>query len=317
MSWAQVCLREIETRTALLQSLSIIVFSFILDPIRAIIDTLVFIITFLCSFELLPFDHETCLIALLRNASLLDLSPGGCIQSPRIGSLFQFKLFPRLMELNPALVTTLDQRTFASKSFVLQRATKNLSGGSVVTHFGAPSLLQECVSQFRYLITQDTGSSISQTKVALYEISTESEDDTPVNEKRAKPTKDTKTKAKSTTAKTRKAKPTAVKTTTLKAVRITSKLSSIKPTGSKTSSRASGSATPSASACPLPRKGKNGKPIQRRCAGDQFYMKKDLLVGKVTHWKFNTMGDVGTYNADANAKLVLKTMRGKGQLDVA
>ncbi|KAJ4288046.1 hypothetical protein N0V90_012062 [Kalmusia sp. IMI 367209] len=149
-----------------------------------------------------------------------------------------------------------------------------------VTHLGAPSSVEECVSQFSNLIAQDTESGTSQTEEALYEISAEDDSEPAANEKRAV---HKKTKAKKTKAKKTKAEKTKTKTT---------------------------------KACPLPKKGKNGKIIQRRCAGDEFYKKRDLLPGKVTHWKFNTMGDVDTYNVDANAKVVLKAMNKNGQLDV-
>ncbi|KAF2446076.1 hypothetical protein P171DRAFT_471705 [Karstenula rhodostoma CBS 690.94] len=159
-----------------------------------------------------------------------------------------------------------------------------------VTHRGAPSSVEECVSQFSNLIAQDTESGTSRTEDTLYEISVEDDTEPAANEKRAvhKKKKAKTTKAKKAKAKTTKAKKTKAKKTKAK--------------------------TPKA--CPLPKKGKNGKTIQRRCADDEFYKKRDLLTGKVTHWKFNTMGDIDTYNADANAKEILTAMKKNGQLDV-
>ncbi|KAJ4983406.1 hypothetical protein SVAN01_11098 [Stagonosporopsis vannaccii] len=184
-----------------------------------------------------------------------------------------------------------------------------------VSNLGAASSVEACVSQFNYLFSQYTERGISHIEKGLYTISAYDDSKPAANEKRAKPPKGKTNTSKKPIA-TTTAKLTAVKTISSKAASITSTSSLIDPTGSRTSSKVSGSATPSASACPLPRKGKNGKPIQRRCAGDQFYAKRDLLVKKVTHWKFNTMGDVSTYNADANAKSVLQKMKKNGQLDV-
>src|SRR5690242_20338199 len=213
-----------------------------------------------------------------------------------------------------------------------------------ITHLGVSSSVEQCVSYFSYQIAQ--GDRTFQTKDALYELSLEDNSKPAANEKRAKNKATKPTKAKTTATKTKapkttKAKTTAAKTTTSKASLNTSKpssnipsvkpsgskisskpsgsvVSSIKPTGSKVSSQVSGSATPGASACPLPRKDKNGKLIQRRCAGDQFYKKRDLIAGKVTHWKFNNIGLTKTDNvdADANAKLVLDGMTEECQLDV-
>lgn len=240
-------------------------------------------------------------------AAVLSLGASGVLSSviPEI----------RAVESSPGFVAeeaTLCVEDFcATKGAEKQATTQCGPVVLTVTYLGAPSSVEECVSQFSYLIAQDIGSGTSQTEGALYEISAGDKSEPAANEKRAK------TKA----AKTTKAKTTAAKPTSSKVASVTgsSTKTSVNPsiTGkpSKTS-QVSGSATPSASACPLPRKGKNGKPIQRRCAGDEFYKKRDLIVGKVTHWKFNTKGDPTTYNADANAKLVLQSMRRNGQLDV-
>ncbi|KAF1955586.1 hypothetical protein CC80DRAFT_549280 [Byssothecium circinans] len=97
----------------------------------------------------------------------------------------------------------------------------------------------------------------------------------------------------------------------------TSKITSSASVTGNPTSKPSSSANPSGSACPLPpKKGKNGKGVQRRCEGDEFYQKKDLLAGKVTHWKFNTMGDVNNYQGNTAAKQVLGLMNNRGQLDV-
>jgi hypothetical protein len=189
--------------------------------------------------------------------------------------------------------------------------------GSVVltvTHLGAPSSLEECVSQFSYLIAQGTESGTSQTEEALYEVSAEDDTEPDAYEKRAKTTP---SEAISITSKPSSNSPSIKPSGSKISPKPSgSKGSSTKPKGSKISPKIVGGSTPSASACPLPRKGKNGKPIQRRCAGDQFYKKRDLIVGKVTHWKFNTMGDPNSYNADANAKAVLVKMKRNTQLDV-
>src|SRR5690242_8521111 len=181
--------------------------------------------------------------------------------------------------------------------------------------------IEECISKFSHLITQDTIGGISQTEDALYEILVEDDGKPAAYRKRADLKTTRTTKAKSTAAKSTSKKPSKVSPVKPNGPEISSKpggskTPSIKPTGSKTSPKLSVSASPSASACPLPRKGKNGKPLQRRCAGDEFYKKRDLIVGKVTHWKFNTMGNTDTYNADANAKLILTEMKKNGQLDV-
>jgi hypothetical protein len=148
----------------------------------------------------------------------------------------------------------------------------------------------------------------------LYKVSVEDDTEPAAHEKRAKttPSEDISITSKPS-SKSSSIKPSGSK---LSPKPSGSKVSSAQPKGSKTSPKIVGSATPSASACPLPRKGKNGKPIQRRCAGDQFYKKRDLIVGKVTHWKFNTMGDRNSYNADANARVVLGKMNKDTQLDV-
>ncbi|KAJ4364848.1 hypothetical protein N0V95_000597 [Ascochyta clinopodiicola] len=173
------------------------------------------------------------------------------------------------------------------------------------------------------------GRGTTETEEALYEVSAGDSSEPAAKEKRAKAKSTTATKTKTTAAKTTRSKAAGITSEPSPKVSPTkpsgpkisskpsgSKASSIKPTGSKTSSKVSGSATPSASACPLPRKGKNGKPLQRRCAGDEFYSKRDFIPGKVTHWKFNTMKEALTYNADANAKSVLIEMSKNAQMDV-
>jgi hypothetical protein len=212
----------------------------------------------------------------------------------------------------------------ATKGDGKQTTTQCGSAVLTVTHLGAPSSLEECVSRFSYLIAQGTESGTSQTEEALYEVSAEDDTEPAPHEKRAKTTPSeainitSKPSSKSPSIKPGGSKispkPSGSKVPSTKPKG--SKVSSTEPKGSKISPKIVGSATPSASACPLPRKGKNGKPIQRRCAGDQFYKKRDLIVGKVTHWKFNTMGDPNSYNADANAKAVLVRMKRNTQLDV-
>jgi hypothetical protein len=101
-----------------------------------------------------------------------------------------------------------------------------------------------------------------------------------------------------------------------------SKSASKKSSSTLKTKASSSSATPSASACPIPDKngkggkGGKGKGLQRRCEDDKFYAKKDLLAGKVTHWKFNKFEDSKNYKGDASAKAVLDEIVLKGQLDV-
>jgi hypothetical protein len=263
-------------------------------------------------------------------AAVLSLGASGVLSS----------VIPKPREFDSSAGFLAEEATLCIKDFCAtkwnEEQPKKQCGTIVltVTHLGAPSSIEDCVSQFSYLIAQDTESGTSQTEEALYEISAEDDSEPATNEKRAKKPKHKETPKAQTTA----AASTSSKVAFSKASSIAGKpsetpknsivnkpsstvssiktSSSIKSTGSKISSSATSSATPSASACPLPRKGKDGKPIHRRCAGNEFYKKEDLIVGKVTHWRFNTMGDVSKYNADANAKSVLQKMKVNGQLDV-
>jgi hypothetical protein len=141
-------------------------------------------------------------------AAVLSLAASGVLSS----------VIPKTRGVESNAGTFAEEATLCIKEFCAtkgsEKQTTTQCGPVVLTvaHLGALSSVEECVSQFTYLIAQDTEGSASQTKEALYEISAEDNNEPAAKEKRAKPKS-----AKSTQAKTPAANPTPSKASSSKA----------------------------------------------------------------------------------------------------